>query len=105
MENEELKILKRELNNEITILKREQKSFKRRVSIIANLIVPGIGFILYGSSYLKALISFVLFVSYYYLYFNKLSPQISEIGTAILLYTPTVIIWFVSTIMVASLDD
>ncbi|MBM7571331.1 hypothetical protein [Aquibacillus albus] len=105
MENEELKILKRELNNEITILKSEQKLFKRRVSTIANLLVPGIGFVLYGSSYLKALISFVLFVLYNYLYFNKLSPLISETSVAILYYTPAVIIWFVSAIMVASLDD
>ncbi|WP_138420910.1 hypothetical protein [Aquibacillus sediminis] len=105
MENEELKILKRELNNEITILKSEQKSFKRRVSTIANLIVPGIGFILYGSSYLKALISFILFISYNYLYFNNLSPLIGEMSIAILYYIPAVIIWFVSAIMVASLDD
>ena len=105
MENEELKILKRELYDEITILKSEQKSFKRRVSTIANLIVPGMGFVLYGSSYLKALISFFLFISYNYLYFNKISPQIGGIGTHILYYMPAVIIWFVSTIMVESLDD
>ncbi|GGM20887.1 hypothetical protein GCM10011351_03420 [Paraliobacillus quinghaiensis] len=105
MENEELKVLKRELNNKITILQSEQKSFKRRVSIIANLILPGIGFILYNNSYLKALISFVLFVSYNYLYFIKLSPLIGEMSIAILYYIPALIIWFVSAIMVASLDD
>jgi len=44
MENEELRELKRELNKEINGLKREYKSFKRRISTIANLFIPGIGF-------------------------------------------------------------
>ena len=105
MENEELRMLKRELYNEITFLKNEQKSFKRRVSTIANLFIPGIGFILYGSSYLKGLILFLLFVSYNYFYFNKLSPLIDETGVVIIYYAPAVIIWSVSTIMVASSDD
>lgn len=105
MENEEVKKLKRELSGELEMLKNEQKSFKRRVSAIANVAFPGIGFVLYGSSYLKALITFVLFVSYNYLYFNKLDPLIGDIGIAILFYIPSLLIWFISTLMVYSLDD
>ncbi|PAE30727.1 hypothetical protein D1B32_07390 [Oceanobacillus profundus] len=105
MENEEVKMLKRELHKEIIVLKNEQKSFKRRVSTIANIIIPGIGFVFYGSSFLKALIFFLLFFSYNIIYFNNLYPLIGGIGIAIIYYIPAVIIWFVSTIMVASLDD
>lgn len=63
MESEELKLFKRELKKEIAILRKEQKSFKRRVSTIANLLIPGVGFVVYGSSYLTGLISFVLFIA------------------------------------------
>ncbi|WP_096187367.1 hypothetical protein [Evansella halocellulosilytica] len=105
MESEELKLFKRELKKEIAILRKEQKSFKRRVSTIANLLIPGVGFVVYGSSYLTGLISFVLFIAYNYFYFNKLTPSIGELAVAIIYYIPALIICIVSTIMVLSLED
>jgi len=57
MENEELGELKREMLKEFDGLRHEYKSFKRRTGVIANIFIPGIGFILYGSSYLKVLLS------------------------------------------------
>ena len=61
---------KRKLYIEIDNLKREQKTFKRRISVIANLLIPVIGFILYDSGILKGLISFILFLSYNLLFSN-----------------------------------
>ena len=61
MNNEEFRELKRELLKEMDDLRREYASFKRRISIIANMLIPGIGFILYDGSYLKGIATFVLF--------------------------------------------
>ncbi len=105
MESEELHELKREMLKDIDGLRREYKSFKRRISIIANMFIPGIGFILYGSSHLKGIITFVLFVLYNLLYFYILSPDLGEIGIKILFYIPAIAIWYVSTAMVGGLDD
>lgn len=105
MENMELREIKRELYKEIDELKREHKAFKKRVSVLSNLIVPGIGFLVYGSSFLKGFISFILFVAYNLVYFNKLLPLIGEVGIAVLYYIPAIVIWFVSAVMVAGLDD
>lgn len=105
MENKELRELKRELYKEIDEQKREHKAFKRRVGVLANLIVPGIGFLIYGSSQLKGLITFVLFVVYNLIYFNKILPLLGEVAIAIIYYIPAIIIWLVSGTMVAGLDD
>lgn len=103
MENEELlRELKGDFYKEIDELKRKHHSFKLRTSVIFNLFIPGIGFVLYGSSYLKGLISFVLFISYNYLFFNKI---INNTDVEFIYYIPAVVIWLVSTIMVSSLDD
>jgi len=83
MENEELRELKREMLKDIDGLRREYKSFKRRICTIANLFIPGIGFILYGSSYLKGFISFIIFITYNLLYFYKIAPNLGE---AVFLY-------------------
>jgi hypothetical protein len=104
-ENEELlRELKRGVYQEIDELKREHAAFKKRVSVISNLLIPGIGFVLYGSSYLKGLISFVLFVAYNYLFFDIIADN-TDAGVGMILYIPAVVIWIVSSAMVASLDD
>lgn len=105
MEQEELKQAKEELYKEILVLQNDQKSFKRRVSTIANMLVPGIGFIVYGRSVMKALIVFLLFISYNHVYFHYLYPVAGGTGIVILFYLPAVFIWLISTFMVASLDD
>lgn len=104
MELEQFKVEKRELYKEIEQLKRDHKGFKRRVSIFANIFIPGIGFAVYGSGLLKGLISFVLFTSYNLLFFNKILPN-TDLGVAIFYYVPAVVIWIASVIMVSSLDD
>lgn len=95
---------KRKLYIEIDNIKRNQKAFQRRISVIANLFIPGIGFILYGSGILKGLISFILFLSYNLLFFNVILNN-TDIGGAVLYYVPAVVIWIVSAIMVSSLDE
>ena len=104
MENQELREVKRELYKEIDELKREYKWFKGRVSTIANLFIPGIGFFIYGSSYLKGLISFILFGGYNLIFFKWILPDL-DFAFGIIYYTPAIIIWLVSTVMVANLDD
>ena len=105
MENEELlRELKKDIYKEIDELKREHYSFKKRISVISNLFIPGIGFVVYGRSYLKGLILFVLFISYNLLYFNKILNN-TDASIAIIYYIPAVVIWIVSVAMVASLDD
>lgn len=89
MENSELRELKMELYKEVGKLVREYKSFKRRICIIANLFIPGIGFILHGRSFLKGAISFILFVSYNFLFFFKILPN-TDIGY--IYYIPAIII-------------
>jgi len=105
MKNEEIRELKREMLKEIDSLRREYKSLKNRISVIANMLIPGIGFIIYGSSYLKGIITFALFTLYNLLYFYKILPNLGEIFFKILYYIPAIVIWIVSTVMVGGLDD
>lgn len=104
MENEELVELKRKFYREIDELKREFKSFKSRISVIANLLIPGIGFFIYGSSYFKGLITFILFVTYNMLFFNKVLPMV-DMTIAVIYYLPAVVIWVGSAVMVSNLND
>lgn len=99
----ELQDLKRELLKEIDALGREHESFKKRISLIANIFIPGIGFFIYGKSYLQGIITFVLFEAYNLLYFLKILPGLGELK--FLYYMPAIVIWFVSLFMVARLDD
>jgi len=59
--------------------------------------------VVYGSSYFRGLISFVLFVSYNVLFFNFILPH-TDASIAMIYYIPAAVIWIVSTAMVASLD-
>lgn len=104
MENQDLREVKREFNKEIDGLKREYKSFKRRVCSIANLFIPGIGFFIYGSSYLTGFISFALFSGYNLIFFKWIFYD-TDFTFRVIYYIPAIIIWFISTVMVANLDD
>ena len=105
MESEEWsRELKRDIYKEIDKLKREHCAFKKRISVISNLFIPGIGFFVYGKSYIKGLISFVLFFSCNILFFNKILTN-TDAGIAVIYYIPAVVIWIASAAMVASLDD
>lgn len=105
MENEEtLREIKRELYKEIDILKRKHLSFKKRISIIMNLLIPGFGFFIYGEALFKGVITFILFFAYNYLFFNTI-VKLTDISISILFYIPAVIIWLVSTLMVSALGD
>lgn len=104
MENEEWSMeLKREVYKEIDELKREHRAFKKRISVLANLFIPGIGFVVYGSSWLKGIVAFALFVLYNALFFNSILPA-TDANVAVIYYIPAVVIWIVSTAMVASQD-
>lgn len=102
MDEEIIHETKKEIYKELDELKRRYFSFKTRVSVILNLIVPGIGFFVYGRSYIKGLIVLILFLSYNLLFFLYISNITDLQG---LYYIPAIIIWIVSTIMVASLED
>lgn len=104
MENEEWsRELKREIYKEIDELKREHRAFKKRISVLVNLFIPGIGFVVYGSSWLKGFVSFVLFALYNVLFFKYILP-ITDANVAVIYYIPAVVIWIVSMAMVASQD-
>lgn len=98
-----LREIKREMYQEIDELKREYLAFKKRISVLANLFIPGIGFVVCGSSWLKGLVSFVLFVLYNVLYFNVILPATDTV-IAVIYYVPAVLIWIASAVLVASLD-
>jgi hypothetical protein len=106
VENENmLRELKTDFYKEIDELKRKHQSLKKRISVISNLFIPGIGFLIYGVSYLKGFISLSLFILYNYLYFNKILPLTGEMFFSVLYYIPAIVIWLVSTVIVSGLDD
>lgn len=102
MEEAEFGELRKELYKEIDALKRTSLSFKSRVSVIANLIMPGLGFFVYGQAYLQGVISMGLYILYNILFFYKILPNTD---VALVYYVPAVVIWVVSTVMVSGLDD
>ncbi|ADU32264.1 hypothetical protein [Evansella cellulosilytica] len=104
MREEEIKGLKREMNKEIERVKRAHKSFKKRVSIVANIFIPGLGLIVYGGSVIAALITMVLFYSYICFYLSVIFVPI-DAALAVIYFVPAVVIWIVSLIMVVGMDD
>lgn len=96
--------LKREFYKDIDELRRKQQAFRRRVSVIANLFLPGIGFFIYGSSYLRGLIVFILFSTYNFYFFDSI-VNLTDTPISVVYYTPALAIWIASTIMVAGLED
>lgn len=102
MGNEELSELKREIFKDIDKVRREYKSFKSRTCVIANLFIPGIGFILYGGNFLKGIISFAIFILYNLFFLFNILPH-TDIG--FIYFIPSMVIWVASTAMVAALDD
>lgn len=102
MESKELQEVKREFLKEMDTLKRDYQSFKRRASVIANLFIPGLGFVLFGSEMLKGLISFVLYFGYLTFFFKIINPS-TDIGW--LYFIPAIIICIVSTAIVSGLSD
>ncbi len=105
MEDKELRELKREINIRIEGVRQENEMFKKRVSVIFNLFLPGIGHFIYGSSYIKGIITFLLFLSYNIIFFNVILPNIdTRIAIIIIYYLPAIVIWMISLIMVSSLE-
>lgn len=98
-ENERMDDLRKELYKGLHILRVEQNDFKKRISVIANLFIPGIGFFIYGKSVLKGIISIVLF------FFASVYLRFGMYETEFMFYIPAIIIYIVSTAMVASLKD
>ncbi len=103
-----------DLNCEINEVRNEFRSFKRRLSVIANIIIPGAGFVLYGKLYIKGAIAFIAYFAYNYLVFKSMHPLIKTTGYSIptrgvlnlmTLYLPALIIKLYSTVMVASFKD
>lgn len=96
--------IKRDYIKRIDILEKEHKNFKRRISIIFNLFIPGLGFLIYGEGLLKGLVSFVLFYGYLYFHYKAVVPN-TDFSFALFYLFPAVIIWFSSTILLSALSD
>lgn len=97
--------LKRELSREVDALRREQKAFKCRIGVLANIFIPGFGFFIYGSSYVKGVVCFVLYIFYNLFYLFVLLPDLSGILIGLLYYIPAFLLWLISTIMVSELNS
>lgn len=92
-----------DLISEINQLKKEFRAFKRRLSVIANILIPGAGFLISGKSYLKGVI---VFISYYAYIFIFIPPALSGgLLSTLALFIPALIINLYSTTLVASFKD
>ncbi|QQE78391.1 hypothetical protein [Alicyclobacillus sp. SO9] len=100
---EQVSELKKELYAELDELSRKHRSFKLRTSVVTNLLMPGLGFFVYGQSYVKGLISLVIFWGYFWFFVKDIVPN-TDAGVAVFYFIPTVVIWIVSAVMVAYLD-
>ncbi len=104
MENEELRLMKREFNVKLDQLERKQLNFKRRICVLLNLFIPGLGFFIFGTSYIKGTISFILFYSYGVFYRFYIVPS-TDIGVAVLYSIPAIVIWIASAACVGGLNE
>jgi hypothetical protein len=103
MKTELKKDVEVDLISEINQLKKEFRAFKRRLSIIANIIVPGAGFLVSGKSYLKGVITFIAYYVYLFIFFPP-----AFLGRSLVLWgllIPALIINLYSTTIVASFKD
>ena len=114
MKDKIVKNVESDLNYEINDVRNEFRSFKRRLSVIANIIFPGAGFVLYGRSYIKGVIALIAYFAYNYLVFKSIHPfsyvikhgiSVEGVLNLMTLYLPALIIKVYSTVMVASLKD
>lgn len=88
----------RELYKEIKLLEKEQRKFRRRISAVLNMFVPGLGFFIYNGNIIKAVVTFGIYSSYIYCFARYIYPM-TDIQWFYSI--PIGIIWLVSTIMVA----
>lgn len=104
MDEEQMREFKRELYKQLDELNNRHRTFKRRVCTAANLLVPGVGFMLYGGAWMKGIMTLLLFAAYNAIFFTWIAP-ITDLTFRLLYYAPAVLIWLISTAMVAGLDD
>jgi len=72
MLNDDNQQFRREMNMEIMSLQRQLDSFKTRTGVIANLFVPGLGYLVKGKGLIKGIVSFILYaLLWYYLVFTS----------------------------------
>ncbi len=114
MKDKIVKNVETDLNYEVNEVRNEFRSFKRRLSVITNIIFPGAGLVLYGKSYIKGAIIFIAYFAYNYLVFKSMHPLIKmteynipagEVLNLMTLYLPALIIKVYSTVIVALLKD
>jgi len=105
MHSEEEIEYRRQISREMEALRQEVRSFKKRLALLVNLVVPGLGFILYGRSYGKGLVCTVFAVSYAILYGWKILPNTGGIGIQALYASPLLAVWGISLAMVAGLEE
>lgn len=104
MEDDEFRLLIREYSVKLDQLQRKHLNFKRRVCIFLNIIVPGLGYFMFGAGYGKGIISFVLFYGYSLIYHFYIL-QLTDMGGAVIYAIPAVVVWMASTIGVGGLED
>ncbi|SHH12568.1 hypothetical protein [Clostridium grantii] len=104
MEEKNLVTLRREFKAEIEKLERNHLRFKRMICVIFNLIIPGLGFLIFGKDFLKGLISFILFFGFIYLHIKYILPN-TDFSIAVIYFIPALIIWIISALVVSNLED
>lgn len=102
-ENEQLSDVKKELYAKFDKLERNYSNLKRTICILFNLLIPGLGFLIYGKELIKGLITFVLFYGYIILHITYIAP-LTDLAIAVFYLLPALIIWITSAIMVGNID-
>jgi len=101
--NQEIAELRKSMSKRMNKLQNDYYKLKRKVSIIVNLIFPGLGFWILDDGKAKGIITFIMYYGYLLVFlFNNLYKL--EQPKMILSLIPFIIINLVSTYVVSELD-
>ncbi|MFD2629246.1 hypothetical protein [Oceanobacillus kapialis] len=94
---------KRALLEEIDKLRKVNHAFRIRASIIANIFLPGIGFLIFGKGYITGILTLIVFVTYNFFFLLPFNWELFPDNFLVLI--PGLLIIFFSSIAVGSLED
>ena len=77
---------KRELILEFSRIEKEHKGFKKRVSIIMNLLIPGAGFYIYSDNVKVSIIIFMVYVLLLFIANNFINHHMYESISSIIIF-------------------
>lgn len=103
---EELDNSRRELKKTYAILKSEHNQLKRKICIIANLLLPGLGYYILGKGTFKGCISFILYISAIIFYkVNNVYQEYSYGAMYFLFFIPVLLVSIISTVLMTDYLD